>query len=144
MMRGKKGLTLVETVLAVLILAFVMSAGLGAFLIGRFVITDAKHRVKAMNLVRERMEWVMTQGATTIEGWIASPLDLENDVDDAVGTDELLNDTRTTTVAYKNVNGNNMLEITVTLNWDIRRLGGTTVKGTAGNPDAVLSTLKSL
>lgn len=136
----RRGITLVETMIAMFILTFVMAAALGAFLLGRFAVMDAKHRVKAMNLLRDKMEWVRSQSASAVEGWIGAPI-VENNVDDSVGTNELLNDTRTTTASYVYIGSDKMLKVLITLNWEKRRLGGTSVKGDGANPDERVVTL---
>ena len=134
----RKGLTLVEMVVSVLILGMALGVMLSCFVIGRVSATKAKHRMKAMNLLRAKMEWVKGQSYSTIEGWIGNPI-IENDVDDAIGADELIDDTRTTTVAY---DADNNLIVTITLNWRKRRWGGLSEKGGGGNPpDEELVTL---
>lgn len=135
---NKKGMTLVEALVAILILVIVLTSMLGAFIVGRLGIERTKNRAKAMNLLRDRMEWVKSQSPPTIKGWIASPLANENDVDNATGSDELINDTRSTTV-IQDASGN--LIVTVTLNWEKKDWGGTMTKGTAADPDLKLVTL---
>lgn len=136
---NKKGLTLVETAGAVVILGIIIIAMVGAFAVARLSIVNAKHRIKAINLTKAQMEWVMAQEFDTVKGWIANPI-TENDVDNTVGGDELINDTRTTTVTL-DANGN--LIVTVTLNWEKRGMTGTLAKGTSNNPDERLVTLIS-
>ncbi|MFC1644243.1 prepilin-type N-terminal cleavage/methylation domain-containing protein [Candidatus Omnitrophota bacterium] len=139
LIKDKRGLTLVEALVSVLLLGLTVGAMLGGFVIGRLSITRVHHRAKAMNLLRARMEWVKAQGYSTVEGWAGTPI-VESDVDDAVGTNELLDDTRTTTVV-KDANDN--LMVTVTLNWTKQGWGGPVTKGDEANPDEKLVTLMS-
>ena len=138
--KNKKGLTLIEVALSLLIFGITVAALVGTFTIGRLMTVSVKHRAKAMNLLRARMEWVKTQTYAYLEERIDDPLSPENNVDNSVGTDELLNDTRTTSVV-KDANGN--LIVTVTLNWTKQGVGKSIQKGTAGSPDERLVTLIS-
>lgn len=111
---NKKGFTLVEAVVSILILGITVISMLSALVMGREVIEKMKHRTKAMNLLRSRMEWVKEQSFSTVESWEDTPI-VENNVDDAIGTDELLNDTRTTSVTDE---GNDVFIVTINLTWD--------------------------
>ncbi|MFH1837464.1 MAG: prepilin-type N-terminal cleavage/methylation domain-containing protein [Candidatus Omnitrophota bacterium] len=137
---NKKGMTLVESLVAMLILLFVITGMLSAFVVGKMSIYRTGNRAKAMNLLREQMELIKAQDLSTIEGWIDDPFPPEDDVDDAVGGDDLIDDTRTTTV-QQDADGN--LIVTVTLNWAKKSWGGTLTKGTADDPDMKLETLIS-
>lgn len=123
-----------------LLLAIIIVSVVGAFMAARLSVERSKNRTKAMNLLRSRMEWVKAQNPDTIGGWIAAPLPVENNVDNVIGQDDLVNDTRTTTVAT-DINGNYV--VTITLNWEKRTMGGAIPKGTAGNPDLQLVTVIS-
>jgi len=133
----KKGYTLMEVVVCMLLLGIVLGSAIGSSLISEQNIVKAGNHIKAMNLIRAKMEWVKRQDTATIEGWIGTPI-VENNVDNAVGSDELINDTLTTTVT-KDIDEN--LIVTIMLNWEKRRLGGSSVKGDAANPDERLITL---
>jgi type II secretory pathway pseudopilin PulG len=137
---NRRGMTIVETLVAVLILGLLVGSMLGAFVVARLSVTRGKHQTKAMNLLRSKMEWVKAQNPDTIEGWITVPLAAEDDVDDAVGGDELLDDTRTTTVT-QDADGN--LIVTITMNWTKRGWGSSIPKGTALDPDQQLVTVIS-
>jgi len=137
---NKKGMTLVEALVSILILVIVVTGMLGAFAVGKLGTERTKNRAKAMNLLRDKMEWVKSQSPSVVEGWIANPLASENDVDDPIGENDLINDTRTTTVTT-DTDGN--LIVTVTLNWEKKAWGGTMTKGNSSNPDLALVTLIS-
>ncbi|MFH1411092.1 MAG: type II secretion system protein [Candidatus Omnitrophota bacterium] len=136
----KKGMTLVEALVSILILVVVITSMMGAFIVGNMEIKRTKNRAKAMNLLQDRMEWVKSQSPFVIAGWISVPLPAENDVDSAFGGDDLVNDTRTTTVTQDS-DGN--LIVTVCLNWEKAAWGTTMTKGTVGDPDLELVTLIS-
>lgn len=121
-LENKKGFSLTEVIVSAVILGIVVISLLGVFMIGRVGSAKAKHRTKAMNLIRARMEWIKGQGYLVVDGWRANPLPDEHDIDDAVGTDELLNDVRITRV-IKDA-GNNLV-VTVTIDWDEKRWLGT-------------------
>lgn len=135
--RNKRGFAFVELLVAVLIFALAFGALLSAFVMGRISAIKVKHRIIVENLLRQQMEWVKSQDYATIQGWIAAPI-VENNVDNALGQDELLSDVRTTTVT-QDAFGN--LTVTVTLNWEKRRWGNMGAAGTHVNPDEVLVTI---
>lgn len=67
-LEDKKGITLVEMVISVLILAMALGAMLGCFVIGRISATKAKHRVQAMNFLRGKMEEIKAIGIDESSG----------------------------------------------------------------------------
>lgn len=134
----KRAVSLVEVAISALILGIVVIVFLGASATIRINTENAKHRTKAMNLLRAKMEWVKGQAPSTIESWIGNPI-VENDVDNTIGSDELHDDTITTSVDYYN----SMLRVGITLNWAKWSLVGVKTKGDADNPDEQLATLIS-
>lgn len=64
-LKRKKGFTLIEAAVSLLILGIALGAMLGAFVIGRFSVSNAKHRTEAMNHARAAMEKYIDDGTTT-------------------------------------------------------------------------------
>ena len=118
---NKKGFTLVEVLISAVILGIVIISLLNIFVLSKIGSAKAKHRMKAMNLLRAEMEEIKVQDYSVIDGWIVSPRSNKNDVDNTIGTDELLNDVITTSVVL----ANNNLEVTVEITWDEKRWLGT-------------------
>ena len=95
-LRQKKGFTLVEMVISVLILGLALGAMLGTFVMGRISATKAKHHIEAMNHARAAMEQYIHDGTTFTlpEGDIKSlngscsvvPSDYAADVNKVVAT----------------------------------------------------------
>ena len=117
----KKAFTLVEVIISAAILGIVIISLSNIFVLSKIGGAKAKHRMKAMNLLRAEMEWIKTQDYSVIYGWIASPRPNKNNVDDAIGTDELLGDVITTSV----VPAGNNLEVTASITWDEKKWLGT-------------------
>ena len=111
-----KGLTLVESVISLLILAITIGALLGTFVIGRIGAAKARHRLVAMNLCRARMEWTKEQPSATLAG-LAGSGSSESDVAGA----ELLSDTRQTQVT---LDSDMNFVVTVTMQWTEQSWGG--------------------
>ena len=119
-MQNKKGFTLVEAVVAAAILGITVVSLLGVFVMGRIGSAKAKHRIKTVNLLQAKMEWVKGQGYSIIESWVGNPL-IENNVDDTIGEDELLSDIQTTSVVK---DADNNLIVTVSISWDEKQWFG--------------------
>ncbi len=117
----KKGFTLVEVIISAAILAIVTISLLNIFVLSKIGTAKAKHRMKAMNLLRAEMEWIKAQDYFDIYDWKDNPRPDKNNIDNAIGTDELLNDVITTSV----VSANNNLIVTVSITWDEKRWLGT-------------------
>ncbi len=118
----KKAFTLVEVIISAAILGIVIISLSNIFVLSKIGGAKAKHRMKAMNLLRAEMEWIKAQDySDIIYKWIDTPRSDKLDVDDAIGTDELLNDVITTSVASEN----NNLKVTVTITWDEKKWLGT-------------------
>ena len=128
-----RGITLVEALISILLLTITTIAVMGVLMSARLSIERAKNRTKAMNLLRARMEEVKSWSYADVKTLASS---FGNNVDDAIGGDDLVNDTLTTPVTEDVSTGN--LTITVTLNWEKQGMSGTLSKGTAANPDLEL------
>ena len=117
----KKGFTLVEVIISAAILGIVSISLLNVFVLSKIGSAKAKHRMKAMNLLRAEMEEIKAQDYSVIYDWIVSPRQDKTGVDDDIGTDELLNDVITTSVVL----ANNNLKVTVGITWDEKKWLGT-------------------
>lgn len=115
-LQDKRGITLVEAVISVLILAMALGAMLGCFVIGRISAVKARNRIQVMNLARARMEWVKAQDYTALRNLSPNPF-VETDVDAG-----LIDDTRSTKIV---VDSNDNLIVTVTIAWQDPIWGGT-------------------
>lgn len=120
-LKDKKGFTLVEVLVSAVILGIVIISLLNIFVLSKIGSAKAKHRMKAMNLLRAEMEEIKVQDYSVIDGWIDNPRSDKNNVDNTIGTDELLNDVITTSVVL----ANNNLKVTVEITWDEKRWVGT-------------------
>ena len=54
--KDQKGLTLVEGLIGTALVATMLICVLGTFLVSRYSVPHARHRIIAMNLIKERME----------------------------------------------------------------------------------------
>jgi len=61
-MDNTRGLTLVESLIAVLLVSVLLVGILGAFVISRLAVDRAKHRMMAMNTIRQYMEQEIKAG----------------------------------------------------------------------------------
>ncbi|MDP8258382.1 MAG: type II secretion system protein [Candidatus Aadella gelida] len=126
---NKKGMTLVEAMIALFIMAIVLTGMMGAFIVGKMGLIRVRNRSIAMNLLRGKMEEKKTQKLADIYNEV-----IEN-ADVAVG-DPLINDTMR---VLPPDNG----KVTVIYNWNKVGWGGTMTKGDVDNPDLELVTYKS-
>jgi len=116
----KKAVTLVEVIISAAILGIVTVSLLNVFVLSKIGSVKAKHRMKAMNLLRAKMEEIKEWSYSDIEALVGSD-EVESDVDNDIGTDELLNDAITTSVETVN----NNLKVTVSITWDEKKWLGT-------------------
>ena len=110
--KKNQGFTLLETVISVLILGIVITSTVGAFTIGRFMIASANDHAKALNLLRAEMEKIRGESYASLLGNVDSPI--EEDIDSG-----LLNDTITTTITRYYVGRDDILTVTLTLDWEL-------------------------
>lgn len=117
-----RGLTLIEVVIPILIVAITVMGLLTSFLMGRVHTAVSRHRIHAANLLRARLEELKANGYDFLNTFSPNPCVETNLVLDT-GQDELLpNDdllcTRTTVVTDND--GDAALEIAVTVTWQER------------------------
>ena len=63
--KNRKGFTLIEAMVSVLILGIALVVLLGSFIMGRMNAAAAKHHIEAMNHAQAAMEQCLNSGATT-------------------------------------------------------------------------------
>jgi prepilin-type N-terminal cleavage/methylation domain-containing protein len=121
-----RGFSLVEVLIAVLIAAFLLVAVWTSFLHGTFNVNSARHAAQAMDLCEAGLE--LMQGKTQTElhaldgHTLTEPLSLDYSDDRSTA----IPCTRTTVVSDDD--GDNVYEITVTVGWTERLLGGPKVR----------------
>lgn len=105
--RRKKGTTLTENLISVLMLGITIGAMLGVFVIARFNTAMARHRIEAMNYARAAMEQYIDSGTASVV--------LGGEISSLEGSYSVV------ASSY----ASDLDEITVTVSWDERSLGGT-------------------
>lgn len=142
-----RGFTLLESIISVLILGLTVGAMVGVLMIGRAAVTKGKDYIGAMNLVRERMEWIKAQSYASLPRGAAAvtatypyltetetviidygrDIDGDGDFDDEGEEDELTGTRITQIQPVNDSDGSEMyLRVTVTVTWTERFAGGTT------------------
>lgn len=114
------GFTIAEVLVAVFISLLIILPTLSAFLMGRIGTEVSKHRTQAMNLIRSRLEYLQSQGYAFINS-IPSGIVTENLFLDTDESGNSLPCTRRTVVT--DTDGDDLLEVEVTVTWNERRLG---------------------
>jgi prepilin-type N-terminal cleavage/methylation domain-containing protein len=118
-----RGFSLVEVLIAVLIAAFLLAAVWTSFLHGSFNVNSARHAAQAMDLCEAGLELMEGKTQAQLSGLngyaITVPLNLDYSDDRSAA----IRCTRTTAVSDND--GDNVYEITVTVSWTERLLGGT-------------------
>ncbi len=115
------GFTLAEVLIAVILSALVILPMLTSFLMGRMSTDVARHRTQAMNLIRARLEYLNSKGYNYVNQLPPEEQVEYISLDESEG-DNALSCTRTTAVT--DVDGDDLLEVEVTVTWNERRLGG--------------------
>jgi type II secretory pathway pseudopilin PulG len=122
----QKGLTLVEVLVPMVIIAMAIVGLLTSFIMGRLHTTMARHRSEAINLLRARIEEVRSRGYDYLNAFHPNPsvetnLVLDEGPDRESPHDDLTC-ARTTQVTDNDADGT--LEITVTVTWSERLMSG--------------------
>jgi len=102
----KRGVTLVELVISVLILGIILSALLGSFVMARIGLVKAKHYIEAMNHARAALEAYLHDGTTSY----------------IITTGELASLNGACSVTTSNYSSD-LDEVTVTVSWTERSIG---------------------
>ena len=81
-LKNKKGLTLIEGLVGISLLAITLIAVMGTFVVGRISVPIARHRQIAMNIIRNYLEQETQAGYSGggyTSGITSSPIDVTND-----------------------------------------------------------------
>ena len=60
LLKRKKGITMMESVVSILIIGIATGGILGAFIVGRYSAERAKHRIAAINAINAKLEDIMS------------------------------------------------------------------------------------
>jgi len=117
-----KGLSLIEAMVLMVVLALAVVGLLTSFIMGRVHIALARHRNQAVNLLRARIEELKSKGYDYLNAFTPNP-SVETGVvldagPDQESPDDDLTGTRTTSITDND--GDGALEILVTLTWTDR------------------------
>jgi type II secretory pathway pseudopilin PulG len=117
------GFTLTEVIVSSLIVAFLLVSLLVSFVMGRTITQVAKHRAQATNVLRARLEYLKGLGYDAVN--LMNPVVTETNVpiDSVRNGAAVISGTRTTTIT--DTDGDDVLEITVRLQWQERHMGQT-------------------
>lgn len=116
---GKKGITLIETVISIMVLALTLGAMLGTFVIGRAITASATNRIQAQNFARSGMEWSATKSCSELKTLLMG----EGDVDIlpylSFSSDFSISNnlTNAAVVASGRLDAGSNLEVTVKASW---------------------------
>jgi len=145
--KNKKGLTLIEVLIALLVSLLVVGPFIKIFMVSKLVLLKTQNRLVATDLVKARMEWAKAQNYSVLQGIVDND-SVEDNVDESeTGINMLRDDTRITQVesvesyieedeAFFEV-----FKVTVILNWSKQGLMGSLEKGTINDPDEKMITL---
>lgn len=117
-----KGFTLVEVLIGVLIAAFLLAAVWTSFLTGSFNVDAAHHSAQAADLCEAGIEAMQAKTQAELLALTGTSTEEMLDLDYTEDQSEALGCTRTTTVT--DLDNDNVYEITVTVSWAQRYLGG--------------------
>jgi len=117
-----KGLSLVEILVPMLIVALAVVGLLTSLVMGRVHTALARHRSQAVNLLRARMEELKSGGYDYLNGFDPNPAVETDLVLDTGQHEESQHDdlTCTRTTQITDTDGDGALEITVTVDWSER------------------------
>jgi len=118
-----RGVTLVEVLIAVLIAGFLLAAVWTSFLLGTFNVNAARHAAQATDLCEAGVELMQAKTPMEVQALLGTTVTEELNLDYTADKASAITCTRTTTVT--DADGDNVYEVTVTVGWNERYLGGT-------------------
>ena len=119
---NNRGLTLVEALIAVLIAGFLLTAIWTSFLLGTFNVNCARHTAQATDVAEAGIERMQAKTQTELEVLEGQTIAEELSLDYSEDQSAAIACTRSTTVG--DTDGDNVYEVTVTVSWTERYLGG--------------------
>lgn len=120
---NKRGVTLIEVLIAVLIAGFLLAAVWTSFLLGTFNVKSARHAAQAMDLCEAGVELMQAKTLDEVQALLGTTVTEELSLDYSEDKSAAITCTRTTTVS--DADGDNAYEVTITVSWNERYLGGT-------------------
>jgi len=120
---NQRGLTLVEVLIAMLLAAFLLTAVWFSFLQGSFNVNSARHTAQAVDLCEAGIEAMQAKTQAELQDLMDTSVTEGLDLDYSQDKSAAIACTRTTTVSDSDSDG--VYEITVTVDWTERHLGGT-------------------
>lgn len=120
---NERGFTLIEVLIGVLLAAFLLSAVWTSFLLGTFNVNAARHTAQAVDVCEAGVEAMQSKTQTELQALLGTTASEELSLDYSEDKSAAIACTRTTTVSDDD--GDNVYEITVTVSWTERYLGGT-------------------
>ena len=116
MFRQRGGATLIEVIIAVLIMGISTGAILGAFIVGRYAVERAKHRTVVVNRIAGELEEIMeTAYVNVIPSTTTQPVPI--DARGTVGTSDDLTGTQTVTVTEMAAGTYGYKKVLVAIGW---------------------------
>jgi prepilin-type N-terminal cleavage/methylation domain-containing protein len=120
---NQRGFTLIEALIAVLLAAFLLTAVWLSFLHGSFNVSSARHAAQAVDLCEAGIETVQAKTQAELQDLVGTIVSEELGLDYSEDRSAAIGCTRTTAVSDSD--GDGVYEITVTVSWTERYLGGT-------------------
>jgi prepilin-type N-terminal cleavage/methylation domain-containing protein len=120
---NQRGFTLIEVLIAMLLAAFLLTAVWFSFLHGSFNVNSARHTAQAVDLCEAGIETMQSKTQPELQSLEDTSVTEDLSLDYSQDRSAAIGCTRTTTVSDND--GDGAYEITVTVNWTERYLGGT-------------------
>lgn len=119
---NNRGFSLVEVLVAVLIAAFLVTAVWTSFLMGSFNVNSTRHTAQAMHLCESRVDAMQARTQAELQSLLGNTISEQVSLDYSQDKSSAIWCTRTTTLADDDAD--NVYEVTVTVTWSERYLGG--------------------
>ena len=120
---NNRGFSLVEVLVAILIAAFLVTAIWTSFLLGTFNVNSTRHTAQAMHLCESGVEAIQAKTQGELQSLLGQTISEQVSLDYSEDKSSAIACTRTTTVTDDDAD--NVYEVTVTVTWTERYLGGT-------------------
>ena len=120
---NNRGFSLIEMLIAVLIAAFLLAAVWSSFLLGSFNVKCARHTAQAVDLCEGGVEIMLAKNDAQLQALLNQKIVENLDLDFSDDKTASIGCTRTTTISDDDAD--NVYEVTVTVEWIERYLGGT-------------------
>lgn len=120
---NQRGFTLIEVLIAMLLAAFLLTAVWFSFLHGSFNANSARHTAQAVDLCEAGIETVQAKTQGELQDLLGSSVTEDLSLDYSEDKSAAIACNRTTTVSDSDNDG--VCEVTVTVSWTERYLGGT-------------------